>query len=105
MEAFHVHARKYVERDGAAVVRQIGDLHLQDTLAVADQLPSPKIPARLAWGEAGRFQKIRCGERLSRDLGAPLRRIQGAKHFTPEDHPEMAEDRPEVIAEEITALE
>jgi pimeloyl-ACP methyl ester carboxylesterase len=97
-DALQVHAPKYTERDGAAaMVRQMDALHVEDTLAIADKLPSLNIPARLAWGEADQFQKIEYAERLSRDLDAPLRRIKGGKHFTPEDHPE-------VIAEEIMAL-
>lgn len=98
MDALHVHARKYVEHDGAAaMVRQMDGLDVQDTLAIADELPKLKIPTRLAWGDADQFQKIEYGERFARDLDAPLRRIEGAKHFTPEDHPT-------VIAEEIMAL-
>jgi pimeloyl-ACP methyl ester carboxylesterase len=29
------------------------------------------------------------GERFARDLGARLERIEGGKHFTPEDHPDV----------------
>lgn len=98
MDALHVHSHKYVEHDGAAaMIRQMDALDVQDTLAIADKLSSLKIPARLAWGDADQFQKMEYGKRFSRDLNAPLRRIEGAKHFTPEDHPE-------VIAEEIMAL-
>ncbi len=68
-----------------------------DTLAVADRLRNLNLPARLVWGTADRFQKIEVGERLARDLHAPRRRIEGAKHFTPEDHPEA-------VAAEINPL-
>lgn len=37
------------------------------------------------WCAADRFQKI--GYRLTYELGAPLDRIEGGKHFVPEDHP------------------
>ena len=98
IDALRVHAPKYTHSEGAAaMVRQMDALHVEDTLAIADKLPSLNIPARLAWGDADQFQKIQYGERFSRDLNAPLRRIEGAKHFTPEDHPE-------VIADEIMAL-
>ncbi len=60
-------------------------------------MPSLRLPARIVWGVADQFQKIAFGERLAQDLEAPLRRIEGGKHFTPEDHPD-------VIAEEITSL-
>lgn len=60
-----------------------------DTLAVADRLSSLKVPARVVWGTADKFQTIAYGERLARDLGVEVRRIEGALHFTPEDHPEV----------------
>lgn len=97
-DAFHLHIGRYVQDEGAAaMVRQVEALDVNDTLAIADQLTSLKIPARLAWGDADQFQKIEYAEHFSRDLDAPLRRIRGGKHFTPEDHPE-------IIAEEIMAL-
>jgi pimeloyl-ACP methyl ester carboxylesterase len=79
------------------MVRQVQALDVHDTLAVADRLPDLDLPARIVWGEADQFQKLEYGERLARDLRAPLRRIPGGKHFTPEDHPD-------VIAEETGAL-
>jgi pimeloyl-ACP methyl ester carboxylesterase len=98
LEAFRVHAPNYLAKGGAgALIRQIEHLKTSDTLAVADRLPQLNIPARIVWGDGDQFQKIRFGERFSRDLRAPLRRIAGAKHFTPEDHPE-------IIAEEILKL-
>lgn len=60
-------------------------------------IPGLKVPARNAWCTDDQSQKIEYGERTARDLGAPVRLIEGAKHFTPEDHPE-------IIAEEIGAL-
>lgn len=63
----------------------------------APALPRLGVPARRCWGAADQFQKIGYGERLARDLSAPLRRIEGGKHFTPEDHPD-------IIATEINAL-
>ncbi|MFG6504760.1 MULTISPECIES: alpha/beta hydrolase [Sulfitobacter] len=70
---------------------------MEDTKAIADKLPTLNIPARIVWGAADDFQKIEYGERLAKDLNAPLRRIEGGKHFTPEDHPG-------VLADEINAL-
>jgi pimeloyl-ACP methyl ester carboxylesterase len=40
------------------------------------------------WGTADPFQKIAYGERFARDLGTTVQRLEGGKHFTPEDHPE-----------------
>jgi pimeloyl-ACP methyl ester carboxylesterase len=96
--AYQVHADHYLSADGAAdLIRQMEFLDVNDTLAVADALSSLYVPARVVWGAADQFQKIRYGRRLAQDLGAPLRRIPGGKHFTPEDHPEL-------LAEEIMAL-
>jgi pimeloyl-ACP methyl ester carboxylesterase len=97
-DALEAHWPHYERHGGAeAFVRQVSALDVQDTLAVAGDLPSLDIPARIAWGVADRFQKIEYGERFARDLKAPLRGIEGGKHFTPEDHPE-------VVAQEIIAL-
>lgn len=97
-EALREHWPFYAEHDGAAAfVRQVRALNMQDTLAVAGELPKLNVPARLAWGAADQFQKLHYGERFARDLNAPLRRIEGGKHFVPEDHPE-------VVAEELNRL-
>lgn len=97
-EAVAAHWPHYAADDGAAAfVRQVRSLNVEDTLAVADRLPELGVPARVAWGVDDAFQKLAYGERFARDLDAPLRRIEGAKHFTPEDHPD-------VIAEEIALL-
>jgi len=88
-ESAAIHWDAYARGGGAeAFVRQIRALHTGDTLAVADGLPRLNVPARIVWGDADRFQDVEYGERLSHDLGAPLERIEGGRHFTPEDHPE-----------------
>jgi pimeloyl-ACP methyl ester carboxylesterase len=97
-ESLMAHWSHYARHGGGeALIRQIEALDVRDTLAVADALPTLGIPARIAWGAADPFQTLEYGERFARDLKAPLRRIEGGKHFTPEDHPE-------IIAEEITNL-
>jgi pimeloyl-ACP methyl ester carboxylesterase len=97
-EALSAHWPHYERYGGAAAfVRQVKSLDVQDTLSVADALPRLSIPARVAWGAADRFQKIRYAERFARELGAPLRRIEKGRHFTPED-------QPETIASEISFL-
>lgn len=96
--SFGAHWSHYEATGGAdAYVRQVRALDVRDTLAVADQLPRLNVPTRLVWGAADQFQKMEYGERFARDLRAPLRRIEGGKHFTPEDHPD-------ILAEEINAL-
>lgn len=97
-EAVGVHWPHYERHEGAvAFARQIEALHVEDTLSVADELPQLGVPARIVWGAADRFQKVEYGERFARDLTAPLHRIEGGRHFTPEDHPE-------VVAREIHRL-
>lgn len=71
-----------------ALARQVRSLRTADTLAVADRLPDLGVPARIVWGAADGFQSIGYGERLAWDLDAPLERIEGAKHWVPEDHPD-----------------
>ncbi|HWC31941.1 MAG TPA: alpha/beta hydrolase [Actinomycetota bacterium] len=61
-------------------------LEPRDTSAVAPGLPRVGVPARVVWGADDRFQKLRFGERLARDLGVAVDRIEGGKHFTREDH-------------------
>jgi pimeloyl-ACP methyl ester carboxylesterase len=93
-----VHFPAYRDSDGAAALaRQVAALDVRDTEAVTTNLPRLNIPARLTWGAADKFQKVRYRERLARDLSAPQRRIEGGKHFTPEHHPD-------IMAEEIDAL-
>lgn len=86
-EAFVAHWPHYATHDGAtAFIRQVRALDVHDTLAVADQLPGLHIPARLVWGAADQFQRVGYGYRLAHDLWARLDRIEGGKHFVPEDH-------------------
>jgi pimeloyl-ACP methyl ester carboxylesterase len=97
-ESSGVHYRPYAEHGGgAALARQVTALDVRDTLDVQDALPSLRVPARVVWGAADRFQPVRYGERFARDLGTSLRRIEGGRHFTPEDHPD-------VVAEELRSL-
>ena len=70
------------------MIRQVRSLNVNDTLAIADQIPNLEVPARLIWGAADQFQKIGYGYRLAYELKAPIERIEGGKHFVPEDHPE-----------------
>src|SRR5918993_409874 len=81
----------YYERAGgaAAMIRQVRSLNVNDTLAIADHIPNLGVPARLVWGAADGFQQIGYGYRLAYELGAPIERIEGGKHFVPEDHPEQ----------------
>lgn len=89
-EALHMHWPHYASRFGPdAFARQVESLDVRDTIAVSERLRQLAVPARIVWGVADQFQKVEYGERFARDLGAPLVRIPGGKHFTPEDHPDV----------------
>ena len=103
-ESLGVHHRPYAEHGGgAAMARQVTALDVQDTIAVQDRLPTLDVPARIVWGVADQFQKIEYGERFARDLGTTVRRIEGGKHFTPEDHPDVIADEVRALAAEVAA--
>jgi pimeloyl-ACP methyl ester carboxylesterase len=90
LESIGVHWQHYVTHGAArSLMRQVSALDVEDTLAVADELPTLGLPARVVWGDADRFQKVEYGRRLAADLGTTLQTITGGKHFTPEDHPEV----------------
>lgn len=97
-EALDIHWAPYAKEEGAeALVRQMRALDVKDTLAIADVLPGLNIPARIVWGAADQFQKLKYSKRFARELDAPLYLIEHGKHFTPEDHPD-------IIAEELKKL-
>lgn len=89
-ESFHEHWQHYAaaESAAAAFIQQVRALDVRDTLAVAPRLSELKLPARLIWGVSDRFQTVGYGYRLAHDLDAHLERIEGGKHFVPEDHPD-----------------
>jgi pimeloyl-ACP methyl ester carboxylesterase len=103
-EALRVHFRAYARHGGGArMARQVAALDVRDTLTVQDALPSLRVPARVVRGAANPFQKIEYGERFARDLGTTVRRIEGARHFAPEDHPDVIADAIRTLVAEVTA--
>lgn len=92
-ESIGVHWQHYVTHGAApSLMSQVSALDVQDTITVADRLSGLDLPARVVWGDADQFQRIRFGERLARDLGTHVDRIRGGRHFTPEDHPQVVAD-------------
>ena len=88
-ESVSEHLPFYQEAGGAeALVRQTRSLNVRDTLGVAAQIPYLDVPTRLVWGVADGFQPIGYGYRLAYELGARIERVEGARHFVPEDHPD-----------------
>lgn len=101
-ESIEEHWRHYAAHDAAeAFIRQVRSLNVQDTLAVRDDLPKLNVPARIVWGEADQFQKVRFGEFFATDLGTTLQRIPNGKHFTPEDHPDIIADAVSNLVREV----
>ncbi len=102
-QALVVHDQPYARHGGgAAMARPVNPLGVNDTLAVADQIPSlAGKPVRIMWGVADHFQKAEYGERFARDLGVTMRRIDGGKPFTPEDHPNVIVDEIRSLAAEL----
>jgi len=87
-ESLGEHLPFYLGSGGAAsLVRQARSLDVRDTLAVVDKIPDLDLPARVVWGADDGFQPIGYGYRLAYELGARLDRLEGGKHFVPEDHP------------------
>ena len=103
-EAVSEHFPYYERGDGAeGFVRQASSLNVQDTLDVADSIPRIQVPARVVWGAADQFQKIGYGYRLAYELEATMNRIEGGKHFTPEDHPEQVAEAVNSVLKEVEA--
>lgn len=97
--------RPYYERAGgaAALVRQASSLDVRDTLEISARIPELDVPSRLVWGAADLFLEIGYGYRLAYDLGAHIERIEGGKHFVPEDHPEGVAATVDRVLEETDA--
>lgn len=106
-ESLDLHFAPYARHGaGEALIRQIDALDVHDTLDVADRLPTlAGIPARVIWGVADRFQKPEHGERFARDLGVAFERIEGGRHFTPEDHPDRIAHALESLVAEAAVRE
>ncbi|MDQ3206745.1 MAG: alpha/beta fold hydrolase [Pseudomonadota bacterium] len=89
-ESLELHWSPYAQAGAAeALVRQVEALDVEDTLSISSELPRLRgMPARVVWGMDDPLQKPHYGLRLSSDLDVSMQRIDGGKHFTPEDHPE-----------------
>lgn len=85
-----LHWQPYTCPGGArALAHQLRSLDSRDTLAIMHALPSRlELPARVVWGEED-LLGMPSAEALAADLKARLQRILDARHFTPEDHPDL----------------
>jgi len=101
-ESIDVHWRPYGERDAAEVLsRQIRGFRSRDTLEVPGVLQRLRVPTWVVWGSKDPYLDRVTATRLAGDLGAPLRLVNGARHFLPEDHPD---DVARAISEAMTEL-
>lgn len=73
-----------------AFAHQLAHFSARETRALAPELPRLDLnaPVQLVWADRDPLG-MHSGEQLARDLAAPLQRIPGGRHFTPEDHPEV----------------
>ena len=85
----------------AALVAQARSLNVRDTLGISDAIPRLDVPARLVWGVADGFQPVGYGYRLAYELGGSMQRVEGARHFVPEDHPDEIATAVNGILEEV----
>lgn len=88
-ESLQLHWRHYDHARGAKVfARQLRSLRNKDTASLEGKLSRIKIPAKVIWGELDRLD-TESGRKLADQLGVEMAIIPGAKHFTPEDHPDV----------------
>ncbi|PRY10896.1 pimeloyl-ACP methyl ester carboxylesterase [Pontibacter ummariensis] len=85
--SYALHWQPYARSVGPkAFAHQLRNLDSDDTAELVGQLANIVAPAHVVWGDADPLG-MTSGEQLATDLGAPLTRIPGGRHFTPEDHP------------------
>lgn len=102
-ESVELHWLPYSRRVGpGAFAHQLHSLDPADTLEVAPELPRLRLPAHVIWGEHDPLG-LASAKRLAADLSAPLKCIAGARHFTPEDHPDAIADAASALLESIGA--
>ncbi len=90
-ESAEIHWQPYARPIGPkAFAHQLRHFDARDTLTIAHELPRLNLnaPVRVLWGEDDPLG-LPSGEQIAADLGAPLQRIPGGRHFTPEDHPSI----------------
>ena len=101
-ESIGTHWRHYATHGAArSLHQQVSALDVRDTLGVTDRLAGLNLPARVVWGAADKFQDISYGERLAHDLGTRPDRIDGGRHFVPEDHPDRVATAVREVLREI----
>ncbi|MBA4149053.1 MAG: alpha/beta hydrolase [Verrucomicrobia bacterium] len=71
-----------------SLIRNASALNTNLTAEITHLLPKIDVPGRILWGENDKFQLVKYGEWLARDIpGAELVRIPNARHFLMIDKP------------------
>jgi pimeloyl-ACP methyl ester carboxylesterase len=77
-----------------SLIRNAVSLNTNLTMEIAGLLPRISVPTQILWGTQDRFQRIRYGERLVRDIpAAELIRFEDARHFVMFDQPDRIAER------------
>jgi pimeloyl-ACP methyl ester carboxylesterase len=88
-ESVRLFTAPYGRRSGPAVLaHQLEHLRASDTRRIAAALRPTGAPALVVWGGRDPLG-LASARRLAERIGAELRVIPGARHFTPEDHPDV----------------
>lgn len=89
LKSLNLHWLTYKHARGTkAFAQQINSLNNNDTISISGKLSSLDISTRIVWGEQDRLS-LESAQRLAQDLKAELIVIPGARHFTPEEHPNI----------------
>ena len=89
-------------RAGAALARQLASLDNRDTRATSGFLGGLGVPARVVWGSRDPLD-VASGRRLATLLRAPIDVIEGARHFTPEAHPDVVASAIQTVVAAVPA--
>ncbi|SFI16741.1 alpha/beta fold hydrolase [Modicisalibacter xianhensis] len=87
----------------AGFANQARYLHAADTMEAATRLATrPELPVRIVWGEKDPLS-VDSAQRLAMLLGAPgVEVIPGARHFNPEDHPDIVAEAIRQVLANVT---
>lgn len=81
-----------------SLIRNASALNTNLTTELTPLLPRLAVPTLIIWGEEDKFQPVRFGGRLARDIpNACLVKIKNARHF-------VMFDQPEAVAEQLTTF-
>ncbi len=83
-ESIAEHWAYYEGAEGAAaMIRQVRYLDVNDTLAIADQIPHLSVPARLVWGRQTASRRLATATGLPTSLGRRLTASKRASTSSP----------------------